>query len=195
MNTPVAKGTFCNLTKCFVAKTEVLHENQFHCAALNDNQFENSFQYFELERQNSNVFKNKSENSQTLIKFKEFKTNEKVGTSEQKQAFSIQLSIPNLGNFDFATTNELEYISKLKNKQINVNTTEDSEDISKPYKDKKQNQKSTKFYFHSLKSMLHDLTALRIDNDKKKLIHSDSIIQIQSPFQMSKLRKNRCTKM
>ena len=63
MNTPVAKGTFCNLTKCFVAKTEVLHENQFHCAALNDNQFENSFQYFELERQNSNVFKNKSENS------------------------------------------------------------------------------------------------------------------------------------
>lgn len=44
-----------------------------------------------------------------------------------------------LDSLDFATTDELEQISKFRNKQINISTTETSEDISKPHKDKKQN--------------------------------------------------------
>ena len=49
-----------------------------------------------------------------------------------------------LGSLDFATADELEHISKFKNKQICVH----SEDISKPHRDKKQNQKPIEFDFH-----------------------------------------------
>ena len=45
-----------------------------------------------------------------------------------------------LKNLDFATADELEHISRFKNKQINVHTIEGSEDISKPHRDKKQNK-------------------------------------------------------
>ena len=40
-----------------------------------------------------------------------------------------------LESCDFGTADELEHISKFKNKQINVDTIEASEDISKPYRD------------------------------------------------------------
>ena len=70
MDTPEGKAIFDNLAKCFVAKTEIRHENQFHGAALKNNEFENSFQHFELERKSSNIFKHKSEIPETWIKFK-----------------------------------------------------------------------------------------------------------------------------
>lgn len=47
-----------------------------------------------------------------------------------------------LESLDFATADDLEYITRFKNKQINVHTIEASEDINKPYRDKKQNQLS-----------------------------------------------------
>ena len=46
------KAILDNLAKCFVAKTEFPHENQFHEATWNNHEFENSFQNFKLEREN-----------------------------------------------------------------------------------------------------------------------------------------------
>ena len=48
-----------------------------------------------------------------------------------------------LGSLDFATADELEHISKFKNKELSVHTIEASEDISKPHnKTKTKNQLS-----------------------------------------------------
>ena len=79
MDTPEVKSYFRQSYKMFCSKTEIPHENQFHGATWNNNEFENSFQNFELERENSKIFKHKSENPQTCIKFKEFKINGKIG--------------------------------------------------------------------------------------------------------------------
>ena len=70
-------------------------------------------------------------------------------------------------SLDSATADELEHISNFKNKQINVHTTEASVDITKPHRDKKQNQKPIEFDLHSLKSTLDELTTWRIDVDQK----------------------------
>ena len=300
MDTSEGKAIFDNLGKCFIVKTEIPHENQRHGAALDNNELENSFQHFELERESSKIFKHKSENPQTWIRLKEFKINGKIGTSGQKDRlssssliFQIQNGVKNgysdseiydaivkniapdlllrtylegkadlnlvllsktlrshfgepnattlfnelgnakqmptetaqefvirmislrqkvlfvsngdsliqdrllhdvlvglrndnirheirpllkstiildediLENLGFATADELEHISKFKNKQINVHTIEASDDMSKLHRDKKQNQKAIEFDFHSLKSMLDDLTEWRIDVDQK----------------------------
>lgn len=92
-------------------------------------------------------------------------------------------------SLDFATADDFEYITRFKNKQINVHTIEASEDISKPFRDKKQNQKPIEFEFHSLKSMLDDLTAWQIDiNQKSKYFQ---IIETRPPLELSKLCKSR----
>ena len=61
MDTREGKAFFDSLAKCFVAKTEIPYENQFHGATLNNNKFENSFQHFELERESSKIFEHESE--------------------------------------------------------------------------------------------------------------------------------------
>lgn len=43
IDTPVGKAVFDNLPKCFVAKTEIPHENQFHGTALNNNDLKTVF--------------------------------------------------------------------------------------------------------------------------------------------------------
>ena len=64
-----------------------------------------------------------------------------------------------LESLDFDALDELENISKFKNKQSSLHAIEDSENISKPQRDTKQNQKPIEFDFHSLKSTLDDLIA------------------------------------
>ena len=98
MDTREGKAFFDSLAKCFVSKTEIPYENQFHGATLNNNKFENSFQHFELERESSKIFEHESENPQTWIKFKKFKINGEIGTSGQRDRLSFSISIFQIQN-------------------------------------------------------------------------------------------------
>ena len=60
-------------------------------------------------------------------------------------------------------------------------SVEVSEDITKPHRDKKQNQKPNEFDSHSLKSMPYDLTTLGINLIKKDTFFQTQLSKLDLP--------------
>ena len=77
-----------------------------------------------------------------------------------------------LENLLLATPDEREYLSTFKGKQINISTTEASEDVTHPPKDKSKTFKPIDIDLHSLKFTIDNLTEWRSDVEQKIAIES-----------------------
>ena len=73
-----------------------------------------------------------------------------------------------------------------------LTSVEVSEDISKPHRDKKQNEKPIEFDLHSLNSPLDDLTAWRLDVDQKTKYFQTQLFKPDLPRRCQNIVKT-CT--